>query len=159
MRIHYRPLAFRRSYESVCLPVPPTMTRRTGSYAASFGLYAQAVEGPAPRPDPLGDAVARGAEAVARGRARPPTTREIPIAVDATLPAVAAALERLRGELTAMGLAHQAARVQAIGLAVEHAARRMVAQKAADMMPFMIRDTRNLALQLLDEALAYRDAL
>lgn len=96
--IHYRPLANRRTYESICLPVPPRLTK---SYAA------------VPRPDPLGDAVTRGP------RMRAATTREIPIAVDATLPAITAALERLGEDLRALGLGGHALRARAIGLAVE----------------------------------------
>lgn len=96
IRITYRPLAHKRAYESVCLPI---VRRRTDSYASV-------------RPDPLGDAVARGP----RQRAR--TTTEIPIAVDATLPAIAAALDRLERDLATLGLGHHAARVRAIALAV-----------------------------------------
>ncbi|HKY49650.1 MAG TPA: hypothetical protein VJP45_00185 [Candidatus Limnocylindria bacterium] len=122
IRIHYRPLANRRAYESVCLPVP---ARRLGGcchkcgketdHRVSRGRFECVACQQArivPRPDPLGDAVARGP------RPRAATTREIPIAVDATLPAVSAALERLEAELMTMGLAHQAARCRAIGLAV-----------------------------------------
>lgn len=97
IRITYRPLAFARTYESVCLPAPP---RRTDSYAIA-------------RPDPIGDAVARGP----RPRAR--TTTEIPIAVDATLPAIAAAIDRLERDLATLGLGHHAARVRAIAKAVD----------------------------------------
>lgn len=146
IRIHYRPLANRRAYESIVLPVPPRITRSYAVVPMPPGPERDALRASAKqisfRPDPLGDAVARGAvrafdvpspsardsaydppktDAEFRDRLRglrPPTTREIPIAVDATLPAISTALERLRGELAAMGLAHQAARARSIGLAV-----------------------------------------
>ena len=121
--IHYRPLANRRAYESIKLPVVPAI-RFVEQVGRGYGKTA--ARG---RPDPLGDAVARGGLDAVRAaqdiaakrlglRPAPSTTREIPIAVDATLPAVSAALERLERELAAMGLAHQAARCRAIGLAV-----------------------------------------
>lgn len=140
--IHYRPLAASREYDSIRLPVPP---RRTDSYAACPVQFVQGRRGgktaaalawalenkaafvgrPDPmlhsgyprgidgRPDPIGDQIARGP----RSRAR--TTTEIPIAVDATLPAIAAALDRLKTSLRRNGTAAQLMAVDAIARAVE----------------------------------------
>lgn len=52
-------------------------------------------------------------------RPRAPTTREIPIAVDATLPAITAALERLRASLGRNGTAAQLLAVESIATAVD----------------------------------------
>lgn len=146
--------------------VPMVTRRRTDSYAtlpawalrgdvpAGLNVYPRAPVTYSPtlgRPDPLGDAVARGLTpclvcgvsigndaqarqtgccsgscartAGARGssgpRSRARTTTEIPIAVDATLPAIAAALDRLKESLGRNGTAAQLMAVDAIAKAIE----------------------------------------
>jgi hypothetical protein len=138
--IHYRQLAFRRPYESVCLPVVPTIRfseqidlamRETADDGAEVLARRRVTHVRADERGrlPAGTTPARTVRADERGRlpagttpARtvpPPTTREIPIAVDATLPAIATALARLETELATLGLGTQSARVRAIGLAVD----------------------------------------
>lgn len=161
MMITYRPLAFRRDYESICLPLPnarspirqaeylkahrdevadgvPMVCRQSGGDVEVVTVVG--------RPDPIGDAVTRNGLLYAdrpaglndlRALAKQPalsqfekmldrvearrarTTTEIPIAVDATLPAIAAALVRLRASLGRNGTAAQIMAVEAITRAVD----------------------------------------
>jgi hypothetical protein len=120
--IHYRQLAFRRPYESVCLPVVPTIRFSEQIDLAMRETADDGAEVLARRRVTHVRADERGRLPAGTTPARtvpPPTTREIPIAVDATLPAIATALARLETELATLGLGTQSARVRAIGLAVD----------------------------------------